>query len=120
MQRPDEGPATDPQAHEHGQWRRRAARSTGRRTTLRVPSSLQEAVDHVAARDGITENAALIALATIGATVDAHDQLRRDRRAAALRALDAHRVPPGQLPDDYDPEAVGEEFAALVEEANAG
>ena len=85
-----------------------------------MPGDLQAAVDRVVERDGITENAALIALATIGATVDAHEQLRRERRAAALRALDAHRVPPGQLPDDYDPEAVGKEFAALVEAANAG
>ncbi len=122
-QRRDDEPGADARRHEHGQWRRRAARSTGRRTTLRVPADLQIAVDRVAARDGITENAALIALATLGAAVDAHDQLRRDRRAAALAALDAHDerdVPVGELPADVDPEVVGEQFAALVEEANAG
>ena len=41
-------------------------------------------------------------------------------RAAALAALDARDVPVGELPADVDPEVVGEEFAALVEEANAG
>lgn len=100
--------------------KRRAARSTGRRTTLRVPDGLQAAVDRVVERDGITENAALIALATIGAAVDAHEQLRRERRAAALAALDARDVPADELPPDIDPEVAGEEFAALVEEANAG
>ncbi len=118
MQRPDDEPAGDARTHEHGQWRRRAARSTGRRTTLRVPDDLQVAVDRVAARDGITENAALIALATLGATVDARNDLQRERRAAALRALDAVAVTgPEELPADYDPEAVGEEMARLVEEA---
>lgn len=121
VERRDDEPGGNAPAHEHGQWRRRrAARSTGRRTTLRVPAELQAAVDRVAERDGLTENAALIALATIGAAVDERNDLRRSRRAAALRALDARREPVGELPEDYDPEAAAEEMAALVEEFRNG
>ena len=70
----------------------------------------------MAARDGMIENAALIALATIGAGGCARSAGWRSVGAAALCARRVKGLV--DLPADYDPEAVAEELRR-VEEANA-
>lgn len=58
----------------------RAEASEGERTTLRVPPDLGAAADRLAAEDGVSRNAALIALARRG-----RDALAADGELEAIR-----------------------------------
>jgi hypothetical protein len=80
-----------------GRSRTRAPKTVGRRTTLRVPESLDRAAGELAAAVGTTRNDALVLLAEAGAKELARTRARLERSRELVARYEAEE---GVIPDD--------------------
>lgn len=86
--------------------RRRAAPSDGERTTLRVPSDLQEVVDRLAAELGTSGNDALLRLARRGADLYRQELEIAERREQRWQAVLDSRADVDEVGEPLSPDEI--------------